>query len=184
MTKMPSARLLRRLIDYNPDTGEMRWKARPVWMFAHGKHGPETLAAVWNGRYAGKIAGSPIGNGYWGVSIFKTKYGAHRLAWVLCNENLQHCIDHINGNKLDNRICNLRDVPHAENSKNQPLQRRSKSKSHGVRWHKRDKAWTAHIKVNGAQKHLGTFLSQQDAIAARKAAERKYGFHPNHGRAA
>ena len=185
MKALPSARLLRRLIDYDPNTGEMRWKPRPVWMFAHGKHGRETLAKVWNDRYAGQAAGSPIGFGYWGVSVFKSRFYAHRVAWTLVHGSApSDQIDHINGNKRDNRIGNLRDVSQSENNKNQALQRRSKARSHGVRWHKRDRAWTAHIKTNGVQKHLGTFASEQAAIDARKAAERELGFHPNHGRAA
>jgi hypothetical protein len=153
-------------------------------MFAHGMHGPEKLAKVWNDRYAGQVAGSPYAKGYLGICIFKSRFYAHRIAWaIVCGSAPKQQIDHINGDKRDNRIANLRDVSCSENGKNQSLQRRSKARSHGVRWHKRDLAWTAHIKTGGIQKHLGTFASEQAAIDARKAAECELGFHPNHGRA-
>lgn len=182
---LPSARLLRRLIDYNPSTGEIRWKKRPVWMFSHGMHGSAKNAEVWNGKHAGQVAGHITFQGYVAVSIFKNRYLVHRLAWVIVSgKSPGDQIDHINGDRLDNSIANLRDVSISENCRNQALQRRSKARCHGVRWHKRDRAWTAHIKTNGVQKHLGTFASEQAAIDARKAAERELGFHPNHGRAA
>jgi len=51
--KLPSARVLRRLLDYDPETGKLTWKERPVWMFAEGARGRQVSANVWNGRNAG-----------------------------------------------------------------------------------------------------------------------------------
>jgi HNH endonuclease/AP2 domain len=93
-------------------------------------------------------------------------------------------IDHINGDRDDNRWINLRQVTASVNMKNLPLPRTNKSGTPGVIWHKRDEKWQASIKVDRRTVHLGYFESKQDAIAARKVAERQYGFHPNHGRLA
>lgn len=182
--KLPSARLLRRLIEYNPQTGEMWWKERPVWMFSEGKHGREVLASVWNGRYAGKPAGTSKGNGYLGTSIFKNGFYLHRIAFAISRGRAPlEFIDHINGDKTDNRIANLRDVSPQTNMRNVKRQKNNTSGYQGVRWHPVDRNWQALIKVSGRQIHLGSFASKPGAIAARKAAERRFGFHPNHGRA-
>ncbi len=93
-------------------------------------------------------------------------------------------IDHINGDRTDNRICNLRDVTSAGNSCNRRRQDRNTSGVTGVAWDKRASRWQARIGLNGKQKYLGYFDSLDEAVAARKAAELELGFHPNHGRAA
>ena len=181
--KEVSVRVLRRLIDYDPTTGEMWWKERPIWLFAEGRHGRETNARVWNDKYAGQAAMASPSNGYLTGHIFKRTYLAHRVAFALSEGRWPEGeVDHINGDKRDNRAPNLRDVSKSENARNLPLTARSRHGALGVRWHKRDRRWQAHINLSGCQIHLGTFARKQDAIAARKAAERKYAFHPNHGR--
>ena len=184
MKKEISVRLLRRLINYDRQTGEMRWKPRPVWMFAHGKHGRETLAKVWNDRYAGQLTmHSPDGHGYLRGHIFKRSYGKHRLVFAFHHGRWPAGdIDHINGNPSDNRIENLRDVSQSENHKNRAVQRNNKSGCTGVRWHKACGHWEALMKVDRQWKFLGSFKNKEDAIACRKAAEKRYGFHENHGR--
>lgn len=94
-------------------------------------------------------------------------------------------IDHINKDKQDNRINNLRDVTTAENQRNRKLMVTNKSGACGV--HKLNKrysalVWSAVIMVDKKQIYLGSFRTKEQAIKARKAAERKHGFHPNHGK--
>lgn len=90
----------------------------------------------------------------------------------------QH-IDHINGDRLDNRIENLREVDRAENMKNMRMPADNTSGFVGVTRHY--EKWKAQITVNGKHIYLGRFDHKKDAIAARIAANRKFGFHENHG---
>ena len=91
-------------------------------------------------------------------------------------------IDHENGDRSDNRIANLRDVPPSENMRNVKRHITNTSGHVGVFWYKPRNKWVARITVNYTLHHLGYFTDIADAIAARKAAEIFYGFHKNHGR--
>jgi hypothetical protein len=91
-------------------------------------------------------------------------------------------LDHINGDKGDNRIVNLREVTRAENNKNKSRYKQNSSGFTGVGWHKVTKKWAAKIRVDGRDYHLGVFASIEAAKEARAAAEKHYGFHENHGR--
>jgi hypothetical protein len=180
---LPTLDLLRQLLDYDAETGTFVWRTRtPDLMRALGKSTHSTN--WWNARYAGKEAGGPSGGpGYWQIAVGKRIYFAHRLAWLLHHgtEPIDE-IDHINGHRADNRICNLREVSTAQNRKNQCISSHNTSGIIGVNWHKRDRRWRAFIKVNGRSVHLGNFIEVHEAIAARKSAEIRYGFHENHGR--
>jgi hypothetical protein len=77
-------------------------------------------------------------------------------------------IDHINGNRLDNRRCNLRVVTRRQNSQNRHVPQ--KSKYPGVCWHKWAKQWITKIKINGKQKHIGYFRTEIEAFEAYKKA--------------
>jgi hypothetical protein len=93
-----------------------------------------------------------------------------------------HEIDHINGDSLDNRICNLRDVTSQGNNRNMSLAKTNTSGVCGVRYKKDRSKWVALITLNNRQTHLGYYQDFFEAVCARKSAERKYGFHENHGR--
>ncbi len=176
--KLPSPRVLRRLLDYDPETGELRWKERPVWMFK--KHHE---ARSWNTRRRGRLASSKCGNDYLRVTVLYRNFYAHRVVWALCNGKWpSQQIDHINGNRADNRIENLRDVECAQNQRNMGRSIRNKSGVTGVWWDGARSKWQATIWVRKKVVHLGRFKKKREAIAARKAAETKYNFHPNHGR--
>ena len=108
---------------------------------------------------------------------------AHRIAWLLTTgEWPKGQIDHINGDKADNRIENLRVVTAQENNRNTPLRKNNRSGRTGVFWYPRYNRWLAKIAVGGKNKHLGYFDSYDEACVAREAAERELGFHKNHGR--
>jgi hypothetical protein len=91
-------------------------------------------------------------------------------------------IDHINGNRADNRFENLRQVSHQENGKNTKRYASNRSGFAGVGRTTNPSKWRARIRVNGKLVHLGVFDSAEDARTARKAAEKQFGFHENHGR--
>lgn len=165
---------------YDPTTGVLTWKKRPL---SHFKNAPGMR--VFNSRFAGMAAGSRNRLGYTIVRVGGKGCGAHRLIWLLQTRAWPpEDIDHVDGDKSNNRFANLRAVSHAKNMKNTTLCARNTSGTVGVSWYKPPKKWRAQIQVSGRSKHLGYFTNKAEAITARKAAEAKYKFHPNHGRTA
>jgi hypothetical protein len=91
-------------------------------------------------------------------------------------------IDHIDGNGINNKWNNLREVTRSQNCRNIKLASNNTSGFIGVRWNEENKKWRALIGIDRKSKHLGYFDNLEEAIMARKNAERMFGFHPNHGR--
>lgn len=178
----PTSALLRQLLDYDPETGFLYWKLRPVQMFNEGKsHTREHNARTWNSRYAGTRAfASKNGHGYFQGSIFKRKYEAHRVIWALVYDEWPPTVDHQDGDIENNRIVNLLGKSHAENQRNLGLRKDNKSGFAGVTQAPNGK-WRAQICVNGRGYTIGWFQTKIDAIRARKREEIKHGFHVNHG---
>lgn len=166
------------LLRYEADTGRMFWRERDKEWFPD-----ERAWKVWNTRYAGAEAfTTPDGDGYLKGRLLGERYRAHRVIWLLHTGSWpSDQIDHINGNKSDNRIENLRDVSGQENLRNQRRRSTNTSGYAGVSWHKRDNRWSAQIWHDGRKRHLGLFKSRDEAVATRKQAEKRYGYHPNHG---
>jgi len=155
---------LKKALIYDPEIGVFTWRKRHA------------------GRAAGVIAGTPDSRGYTLIQIYRGRYAAHRLVWLYVHgEWPEHEIDHINHDKADNRIANLRPVTKAENRKNMPLQRNNVSGIAGVHFDKGRNKWMTYIKISGKRKHLGRFDDFFDAVCVRKAAEVEYKFHENHG---
>lgn len=172
--------LLAEIVDYNPSTGLFVWREKPRHLFAS-----EARYRAANTQCLGKPAFcTRQSTGYLAGSVQGAMYLAHRIAWVICFGEWPGQIDHINGDKTDNRIGNLRAVSAAINNRNLPRSKTNRSGVTGVRWHKAAGKWIARINVNKQEHHLGLFGDFEAAVAARKAAEVAYGFHPNHGRAA
>lgn len=181
---LPTPEQLRQLLDYDPETGAMTWRARRPDTFPEGKMTREHNASAWNAQHAGKAAFlTKSGNGYLQGFVFNRKLFAHRVAWAMhYGKWPKQQIDHINGNGLDNRITNLRDVDNAENRKNQKRNSANTSGVMGVGPRPNGRRWRAEIKIGGKRLQLGTFDTFEEAVAARKSAEARLGFHPNHGR--
>lgn len=136
-----------------------------------------------NSRFAGKEAGHYCQiNGYNSIRIFGRLFRAHRIIWFLAYGEWPQYIDHINGNRADNRITNLRNVTHTDNHRNMPLPKNNKTGVIGVRYDKKRKCYIAEITLNRKNKRIGSFSSLEDAARARAEYEKKHGFHPNHGR--
>lgn len=171
--QLPSPEDLRQLLRYEPATGKFYWLQS------------EKKPPQWNGRWAGKEAFTCESNGYlWGRIDWRL-YPAHRIAWAISyGEWPKGQIDHINGCRGDNRLANLREVDQSTNSMNAARPSHNTSGHIGVSFEKRRKRWEAHIGVpgTGRKKHLGYFDEIEEAVAARKAAERQFGYHKNHGR--
>lgn len=131
---------------------------------------------------AGEIATTQGGRGYLKCEWKGEKQYAHRLAWLLHygwwpDRN----IDHINGNKSDNRIANLRLCDHQQNGRNRPEPGHNTSGVKGVWFRSRSKLWCAEIMVNRKKIYIGSFADKYDATIARKQAERKYFGEFRHG---
>tara|TARA_R110000787_G_C13214591_1_gene425541 strand:+ start:101 stop:640 length:540 start_codon:yes stop_codon:yes gene_type:complete len=168
---------LRKLLHYNPDTGLLVWKARTADV-----HKNDRGRRIFNTRFAGtQTFTADDGGGYRRGMIFGAQYLAHRVAWAITHGEWPVQIDHVNRLKHDNRLSNLRNVTHQENLLNKSLYESNTSGNVGVSWFKRTGKWVAKIGHNTKVIHLGYFHDKADAIAARKAAEVKYGYHENHG---
>lgn len=172
------------LLQYDPETGKLFWKARTPDMVKPGNQTSEVNCRVWNGRWAGKEAFTcTMNNGYRQGNVNNTLYLAHRIIWLLCHgEWPTDQIDHINGERSDNRIANLRVVTCAENLRNMGLRPSNKSGVHGVSWENYTNKWKVQIKVDGKNKNLGRFSDILEAEDVRKAADVQYGYHVNNGK--
>jgi hypothetical protein len=185
MSQRPSPDLLRAVLRYDPETGVLYWRERPASMFKAGpKHSARHIAAKWNGQFAGQKAfGAEHTAGYRRGRLLGFDVYAHRAIWALVTgEWPAGDIDHINGDRADNRWSNLRSVDRLTNSRNATISRRNSTGVVGVHRHPTAR-WTASIGVLGRSVYLGAFKSFDAAVSARRAAERKYGFRDNQRRA-
>lgn len=178
MKRSMSIDVMRTLLLYEPETGELYWLPRPREMFSS-----DGAFKGWNTNHAGRPAlTTTLNSGYRQGGILKKNFVAHRVGFALFYGYWPDQVDHINGNRSDNRIVNLRAVSGLENNRNTKRYKNNTSGVLGVSWHKPDCRWRAHIKLPSGHITLGNFKDKNDAIAARKAAEKQYGFHQNHGR--
>jgi len=144
-------------LSYEPITGEFRWRTTRK-----------------NGAQAGTIAGCLHRSGYMLISVARIKFPSHRLAWLFhTGEWPKDHIDHINGDKSDNRICNLREATSAQNGFNNPMQPYNTSGYKGVSWSAREKKYRAQITAYGKRNFLGLFDDPAVAAEAYKAAAAK-----------
>jgi hypothetical protein len=176
MTKKIDPELLRQILRYEPETGKLFW-------LPHIAFGPitEGYAKSFNSRWAGTEAfTSKMHNGYFQGHVLSSKQASHRVIWALVYGEWPIEVDHINGDRSDNRLANLREVDRSQNCRNAALRKSRVGATVGVRFNKG--AWQATITSRGKRQHLGRFQNKDEAIAVRKAAERNLGFHANHGR--
>ena len=153
-----TAEYLRSILDYDPATGAFTWKISNS-----------------NRVKVGSVAGSQSDKGYLCIRVCSRRYKAHRLAWLyVYGVWPEDQIDHINRNRADNRISNLRDVSHKQNHQNTGKPRNNTSGHTGIGWHKQSSKWVVQIIHNQKKIHLGYFTNIEESIAARKAAEKIY----------
>ena len=150
---------MREYIKYDPDSGLMTWQK-----------------VLSNRGVVGSECGSNLDDkGYKRVCFMGKQYRAHRVAWALYyGKEPTDQIDHINGNRVDNRICNLRLATNTENSRNAGLSKNNTSGFTGVTWHKRCNKWVAQITVNRKNHNLGLYADKNEAIKVRKEAEKRH----------
>lgn len=149
---------------YHYEDGKLFWKERR------------------RGRKFMSEAGTPLLSGYREIVIDGKKYRRSRLVWMYFNGNFPaEQIDHINHIRTDDRLDNLREVSHQENHRNQTKPKNNTSGMTGVSYNKAQKRWHAYIIVDQKKIHLGYSKDVFEAACLRKAAEKEYGFHANHG---
>jgi HNH endonuclease len=153
-----SLSVLRSMLHYNPETGVF------TWLTSDG------------GVNVGSVAGNINSNGYWVVGINGTKYRQHRLAWFYH----YGCwpvgtVDHLDCNRSNNRIANLRDVTQAVNMQNRRnASVRSASGILGVYWSERHKGFMASLHINRKQKRRGPYKTSERAARAYVEMKRIY----------
>lgn len=169
-----TAEAARKMFSYDPQTGRVtRRVAR-----GRGRVGAEA-GWVWKTRQQPGRRMISVG------SKNRKVYYTARVIWLLVTgEWPRYEVDHIDGDPLNDRWANLRDVPTAVNAKNKGILSNNSSGAMGVRWKEDRHKWQARVKVGGREKHLGYFFTLEEATQARKRADRRYGFHKNHGRPA
>ena len=147
------------LLHYDPETGFLYWKESK------------------NNRVkVGDRAGSLTEDGYWKVMISRKKYYAHRLIWLIIHGVFpMGQIDHINGDKLDNKIKNLRDSTIGQNQANKFKRSGCSSQYKGVYFVKESNKWSSYISFKRKRTYLGTFDSEKEAaLCYNKAALEVY----------
>jgi hypothetical protein len=165
MNNLPELDYLLSQLWYDDSNGEFRWIV------------PKRGIKPWS------VAGYINDQGYKIICLDKTKYRVHRLVW-LCETG--HApkgeIDHINGDRTDNRFSNLRDVTRAENKRNVGKPVNNTTGYQNIMWYEPLKKWHVQISKNSKKNHIGYFLTLNEAIEARNRALSMLGFHENHAR--
>lgn len=158
---------LQQYLDYDKTTGVFTWLVK----VPHSK------------KHVGDIAGGRhTASGYHRITLNHAMYKSHRLAWLYVYGYLPtSALDHINKDRSDNSISNLREVTTIENSKNQKVPTNNTSGRIGIHQSTRDGKYVAKISNNGVRVYLGNFPTLEGAINAREAAEVLYDYHENHG---
>ena len=155
---MITAKRLKELFSYDPETGLF---TRRVYVSPNAQVG-----------YV--VAGCITKNGYRTIRVDGKAYYAHRLAWLYAYGKFPKIgmdLDHINCNKSDNRLINLRMATRVENSRNRDKPAHNTSGHRGVSYYKSRNRWVASITINGKHKNLGYFGTKEAAIVARIEGE-------------
>lgn len=171
---LPSAELLRLCLDYDPHTGELTWKARPLSTF--GPSITPAFAAAWNRKFAGKPAFQRISRGYKSGKINGTLYYAHRIAWKYVHDTDPNNIDHRDGNTTHNWLDNLRAASPVINSQNRVITSRRSGGIAGVT-QLRNGRWRAKLRVLGVNIVQKDFDERSAAVACRLDAEKSVGYY-------
>lgn len=165
---MISTDVLRDLFSYEPDTGAFRWRT-DMWCGNNRsilKHRVGDLAGSARGHVYVRLCFRHNGQSH--------KVYAHRLAWLFVHGAwpAQHT-DHINGDKTDNRISNLRVATASQNQQNRKCARHDSGAGMlGVAFDARSGRYSASIRLNKRTRYLGSYATPEEAHAAYLAAKR------------
>ena len=156
--------LLNELFEYGKETGKLYWKVTRQ----RGNVGDEV--------------GCDNGRGYLVTRINNKNYKVHRVIFLMHKGYLPKTLDHVNGDRADNRIENLRAVTRSQNQHNRKLNKNNTSGYKGVSFDARLKLWKASICLEGKRIHLGSYKTLEEADSVvRKAREELHGIFAHHG---
>lgn len=148
---------LRKYFDYNPETGEVILINK---------------TSIFSNQKIGTVVGKKKPDGYLSTRVLNKTIPLHRLIWIwYYGYNPEGLVDHINRDRGDNRISNLRETSFQCNIRNSKIFSTNKTSVKGVRYFKRDKKWRAYIKIFGKSIWLGDYSCFVEAVAHRLAAE-------------
>lgn len=170
---LPSPEVLRQLLRYEPETGKLFWLRRDRAFFLDDRS-----CSTWNTRWADQEAFTYLGQkGYKISNLLGFNVKAHRVAMALHLGKWPSLeIDHINGDRGDNRLSNLRLATRSQNRFNSKVRKDSASGIRGVRWDRKDQKWAAVICAHGVRHWLGYFQSKEEAkYAYQQASIRMHG---------
>lgn len=157
------------LLIYNPENGKFVWK---------NSFSSRAIA----GKEAGYKWTNSSGKSYWVIGINNNKVLAHNIAWLLFTKKWPLCVvDHLDGDGLNNRSNNLSDKSRSDNGKNQKLFSTNKLGIPGVYYSNSKNSYRVQIKSLGRCENLIHTKDFFEACCYRKSAERRLGFHENHG---
>lgn len=160
-----NSKQLKKLLHYDPDTGEF------------------TRRVTRGNSKAGNVVGCKGNHGYLVIRIGDKLHLAHVLAYLYMTGHMPETdLDHINGVRDDNRWSNIRLVNRQDNLRNSKRSVKNTSGVTGVSWSSGVSKWYANIGINYKTKNLGYHTDFFEAVCARKSAEVKHNFHENHGR--
>ena len=154
--------ILRSVLDYDQETGAFTWRIAVVQ------------------HKAGEQAGFATANGYLKIGIAGREVFAHRLAWLwMTGAWPENDVDHIDGDRTNNRWTNLRAATRGENLQNQRVARSNNqhSKLLGASLHKQTGKWLAQIKYQGKHEYIGLFDTVEEAHEAYVARKRQVHTH-------
>ena len=160
--------LLRFLVDYDRETGSLTWRKRPDFLFeaqaaGRGRKSAKACAATWNARYQDTPALCSLRNGYFAGELRNRPVKSHRAAWAIHYGFWpDQPIDHIDRDRTNNRLCNLRAVSPQQNSWNGESGRKA-GKLPGAYFDKRRGTWFTSLRINGKLKSYGPFDSDLQA---------------------
>lgn len=184
MIRQPTPEVLRQLLRYDPETGRLFWLPRDESLLPPTKPGSRKMGVKeWNARYAGKEAfTAKDSNGYKVGAVNGVTLLAHRVAVAIVTGDWPEVTDHENGNTGDNHFDNLKSGTVLSNQRNTKRHKTNTSGATGVGRSFNGSRWRARIWDGKKQIALGVFDTFEEAVAARKHAEGRLGYHRNHGR--
>lgn len=164
----PTQHNLKKICHYDPDTGVFR---------RIKKH-------TWRGNLidCDHVINTPSLYGYYQINIFGRPYAVHRLIFLYMTGKFPDAdVDHINGDRIDNRWVNLRQVTRRENMMNVGVRSNSTTRVTGVSKRSDTGKYQVYVDVLGVRQSLGCYKTLKEAREVSRNARTAHNFHPNHG---